>query len=336
MSSDVPHGHTQESPSLLAVSGWTNWHGRIRGILLIAATAVIFALLFRRIDLTAVGRSLAGIPPRAWLSALLLTVTFPILSALRWRLTLRALGYRVSFSRCLTIILGVSPVSAIAPSKAGDLLKAISFRGQLSTLEVAGSVLTERALDIILLSAFSFLGGFFIRQGLITRASAFVAASGLVALLLLPSAVASIRRPGLRGKLERVVRILGALRSQPALLLAVVALTTLNWLASIVQTHVLLTAVGAGVPFLATVAVLPMAIFIGLVPITIGGMGTRDAALVTLLAPWASAPQALTVGLLYSFFGYWLLAVLGLPFLRAALFPRWPLPATDHAQLSSG
>jgi len=48
-------------------------------------------------------------------------------------------------------------------------------------------------------------------------------------------------------------------------------------------------------------------------------MGTRDLALVTLFAPFASSSQALAVGLLYSFFGHWLLAVLGLPFVRRAL-----------------
>lgn len=313
---------TEQLQSLGRLTGWTERRGQLRGAVLIAVTAVVFVLLFRRIDLAAVGHSLVTIPAHAWLAAVLLTCSFPVFSALRWRLTLRAIGHEVPLARCLTIILGVSPISAVAPSKAGDLLKAISFRGEIGIPEVGGTVIAERTLDVIGLALFALVGGLALGQGVIVRSSALIIAVGLIGLLLLPTLVASVNKPMLHEKLERAVRVLHALRARPGLALGIFALTEVNWLASIVQTHLLLLAVGAHPPFLLTTAALPVAIFVGLIPITIGGMGTRDAALVTLLAPVVSSPHALTVALLYSFFGYWLLAILGLPFLNAALFPR--------------
>lgn len=304
------------------LSGWSNPRARWRGLALAGVTVVIFVVLFRRIDLASVGSSLKTIPAWAWLAAFLLTCSFPVFSALRWRLTLRAIGHDILFSRCLAIILGVSPISAIAPSKAGDLLKAISFRGEIGILEVGGTVLVERALDVIVLAAFALLGGLVINTPFIIRLAALIVAAGMIGLIVLPLLVSRVQKPILRDKLNRAVSVLRALRARPWMALAVIALTAVNWLASIVQTHLLLLAVGAHPSFLLTTAVLPVAIFVGLIPITIGGMGTRDAALVTLLAPAVSSPQALTVALLYSFFGYWLLAVLGLPFLKSALFPR--------------
>lgn len=308
--------------TLRELSGWASRGGQLRGLFLIGATAAIFVLLFRQIDLRAVLATLRTISAPVWILATLLTISFPIFSALRWRLSLRAIGHDVSFWRCFSIILGTSPVSAIAPSKAGDLLKAISFRGEIGILEVGGTVLTERAFDVLALAVLSLLGGFVIQLPLITRTAAAVVALGLVGLLLLPLLVSSVPKLGLREKLERVIQILHALRQKPSLAAGIIFFTFINWLASVVQTHLLLHAVGAAVPFHLTLAVLPIAIFIGLIPITLGGMGTRDAALVALLAPAAAAPHALAVGLLYSFFGYWLLALLGLPFLRSALFPK--------------
>lgn len=307
--------------SLARLSGWAERAGQLRGLLLIAVTATTLALLFRQIDLRAVASHLREIPAGTWVLAFLLTLSFPIFSALRWQLTLRALGHAVPLVRCLTIILGTSPVSAIAPSKAGDLLKAISFRGEIGILEVGGTVLVERALDVILLATFALVGAIAQGHSLIARAAAVMAGAGIIGLLLIPHLVAVVPKPALREKLERAVGILRALRRRPGLAAGMVIYTTANWLASIVQTHLLLIAVGAQPSFLLTTAVLPIAIFVGLLPLTIGGMGTRDAALVTLLAPAATASQSLAVGLLYSFFGYWLLAVLGLPFLRRALFP---------------
>ena len=64
-----------------------------------------------------------------------------------------------------------------------------------------------------------------------------------------------------------------------------------------------------------TVAVVPIAIFVGLVPVTIAGMGTRDAALIYLFSAYASDSASITVGLFFSLLRYWVLALAGIPFL---------------------
>lgn len=316
-----PTSHLPSPISLARLSGWTERRGQLKGLFLIVITLGIFWLLFRRIDLRAVLDVLRLIPASTWILATLLTITFPLWSALRWQLTLRAIGHRVPLTRCFTIILGTNPVSAIAPSKAGDLLKALSFRSEISVMEVGGTVLVERALDVIILALLALLGGLVVGNALIIRVAAIVVALGIVGLLLLPFLVSLVPFPKLREKLLRAIRVLHELRRKPALLVGIVFFTVINWLASILQTQLFLSAVGTATPLSLTIAILPVAIFVGLLPITLGGMGTRDAAFITLLGTTASAPQGLAVALLYSFFGYWLLAVFGLPFLRAALFP---------------
>jgi glycosyltransferase 2 family protein len=74
--------------------------------------------------------------------------------------------------------------------------------------------------------------------------------------------------------------------------------------------------VDANVPLLYTFAALPPALFAGLMPFTLGGMGTRDSVIMLLFEGYATTAQSLTVGILYSFFGRWLLSILGIPFLQ--------------------
>jgi uncharacterized membrane protein YbhN (UPF0104 family) len=59
----------------------------------------------------------------------------------------------------------------------------------------------------------------------------------------------------------------------------------------------------------------PLAIFAGLIPVTLGGIGIRDMAIVFLTSGWVAGEQAMAVGILYTATSYWFLGVLGLPFL---------------------
>jgi uncharacterized protein (TIRG00374 family) len=89
---------------------------------------------------------------------------------------------------------------------------------------------------------------------------------------------------------------------------------------SILQVLLLFYAVGISLPVLAGFTVIPVVVLVGLLPVTIGGMGTRDAAFVVLFASYADPASLVAIGLLYAIFRYWLLALVGIPFmLRAGL-----------------
>jgi uncharacterized protein (TIRG00374 family) len=86
------------------------------------------------------------------------------------------------------------------------------------------------------------------------------------------------------------------------------------WFLHLLQIWLFTLALRAVVPFLANLALSPLAILAGLLPIpTFGGAGTRDGALVALYAPYFAAPTALALGLLCTA-RYILPALGGLPF----------------------
>jgi uncharacterized protein (TIRG00374 family) len=86
------------------------------------------------------------------------------------------------------------------------------------------------------------------------------------------------------------------------------------WFLHLLQIWMFIVALRLSVPFLRNLALSPLAILAGLLPVpTFGGAGTRDGALVALYAPYFASPEALALGLLCTA-RYLLPALGGLPF----------------------
>jgi len=90
------------------------------------------------------------------------------------------------------------------------------------------------------------------------------------------------------------------------------------WFLHLVQIWMFTLAIKTTVPFLANLALSPLAILAGLLPLTFAGVGTRDAALVFFYAPYMSQPAGAALGGLCTL-RYVLPALLGLPFIGPAI-----------------
>lgn len=291
---------------------------RIRMAILGVLTILIFVILFRSVPLGQVAEIVGGARPAPLILALVLTATFPILSAWRMQAVLDSVGCRAGRGESFSIVMACFTLSTLTPSKAGDVARAYFLRGRAPVSRVLGSVLAERLLDVLTLLGLCLAGALAHGWKPLAVASGALLAAGLLG----TAALLTIRLPvpaKLRPKVERLLESLRVLLRRPGLLVWVLLLTLANWLASIVQTWLLFSSLGAAVPLVRVLAALPAAIFVGLLPITIAGMGTRDAALIRLLEGFALAPVSLGVGLLYSLMGYWLPGVAGIPFLRSLL-----------------
>ena len=307
--------------------------GRMAVLLLV--TAVVFFLLFRNVSFNSVLELLKGARPGLLLLGVLITVSFPFLSAWRWKAIMDGLGWRLSAREAVSLIMACWPLATFTPSKGSDLAKAYFLRRRMPVSIVLGSVPAERLLDVLTLLAFCFVGALKFGWHTLAIASGVLLAAGILG----SAALLTLRLPipnKLRPKVERMLGALRLLLRRPTLLLWVLVLTVANWLASVLQTWIFYFALRDAVPFVSVLAALPAAIFVGLLPITLMGMGTRDAALIRLLAVHAAAPVSLGVGLLYSLCGYWLPGLFGLPFLRLALRRRTDGVAGDSPGATGG
>lgn len=294
----------------------------IRLLLVALLTVGVFFGLFSflRVDFRVVLERLRKADPVPLALAALCTAFFPLLSALRFRRMLGALGHDISLRNCFDMIMAAWPLGTVTPSKTGDFVKAYYLKDRIPVPLVLGTVIAERVVDILVLLLLAALGSaLYQRWHFVGLASlGFLAGCAGIAVLMRAQALVPAK---FRPKVEPLLESLRLLVRSPSLLGSVVLFTVLNWFASIAQLALCFRALGHPVPILFAMGGLPLAIFVGLLPVTLSGMGTRDSALVFLFSAYAPAEVAVGVGLLYSLFGYWLPAVIGLPFLRRVV-PR--------------
>lgn len=245
--------------------------------------------------------------------ALAIGFTGPILSALRWREVLAITDHRISLKKSALIIMATWPLS-ILPGRLGDFARSYPIRREIPVSVAIGSILFEKVIDIgslFFLSAvgFSVLGW---------HGYAFLAL--VVAMLVIPTLFISKRLitslpQSVALNLNRVFapyHSMGMLLNRHFLYATILSLG--NWFTSILEVWILYRAFGADLPLVSVSAHLPLAILIGLLPISIAGIGTRDFALISFFLNRATAAQSLAVGLGYSFIGYFLFAIIGTPF----------------------
>ena len=285
----------------------------LKTVLVIAFTLVIFYILFSKIDIYSVSDVLQHSNLWSLSIAFFLLVPYLCISAQRWKVILRSLDYRISFIESVSIILATLPLTSVTPSKSGDVIKGFYLKDRIPLTKTVGSVITERALDIFFLILLCLIGLLFYPSLRI-----FVVIFAMLVLLIIffvvsYKGIALPVKKSWNDKLQNLFLSTKILAKDARLLAQVMILTALLWIIAIVQTLAIFQAVGADVPFLFAVANVPIAIFMGQLPITLGGMGTRDSAIIVLFSDYANTPELLAAGILFSFVRYWSLSVVGIP-----------------------
>ena len=263
------------------------------------------------------------------------------LAVFRWQLVLRSMAYSVSYLRCAHAVLAVWPLAVIIPARAGDVLRAGAVRDEVPFVEGAGSVMVEKAFDVQSLCVLSIVGsalhGFYAWAA---TAAAILLAEWTVVVVLFRYRDAALKTRALRrfsGKINQLLTALDAVLRSPVHLVGVAACSLLAWVISSAIVHLLLLATDQDMAFGVTLSLWPIAVFAGMLPVTVAGMGTRDALFLFALQATSERPVAeqsvLAATLGYSLVATWMLVVIALPFaIRFALRLTRPVkqaPQTD-------
>ena len=158
----------------------------------LAATVGFGWLLAREVDFAAVARAFAGFSLSTGLLALAFLAAGYGVRIVRWWWMLRALEPALPLGACAGPFLAGMAVNNVAPFRAGDALRVLGFRGQLRVpvMAVAGTLVVERLLDVVVLTGFFFFGLLGLPDGTFPRgfvvAAASLAGVGIVAILALP------------------------------------------------------------------------------------------------------------------------------------------------------
>lgn len=289
---------------------------KIFGVIAILVSLIIFFIFFQFIDINSVFEVLST-TNICILS--LSTVPFIIslfLQAKRWQIILAGTGNSLPYFRCFSVMMAAFPLTSFTPSKSGDIIRAYYLRNCVPVSDTIGSVISERFLDLSILLLFSFIGIVACRKqefALILFISLLILVGGIIF-------ASNLHRINfIKFDFGRKISFVTKnLFSQKNVLFLSAILSGFIWILAIIQTFLIFYSLNIFVPLLEVSASLPIAIFIGMIPVSLGGMGTRDGAILYLFSDFATPAQLLSVGILFSLFRYWLLAAAGVLFIKTA------------------
>jgi len=288
----------------------------VKAIIFGLITLMIFLFLFSRLNISKTAETFQQSSKPLLLLVILMTFLLPLIMARRWQFTLRAMGFSMPFAESLRITMAVWPLNSILPSKAGDALKAYCIKDKIPVTRSLGTILTERIFDLSILILYSAASLLFLSELRLML----IPLSVLAAIIIIISVSALNIRLPIKDKWQvRISNIFFSLKtfSRNKRLFAGIALMSfLLWTTIFIQTKLAFTALNISLPLIAILAYWPLSILTGMIPVTIAGMGTRDSAIILFFSRFASPEQLLSVAILYSFTGYWLLSAIGLPFMK--------------------
>ena len=307
----------------------------MKRILSIAVSLLILLAIYSKIDFPAMLGLFANSHP-LWMPVSL-GMVIPLTLITSWRLQqlmpTAAPGEPnpLSVGEANRLILAASSLNMVLPSKMGDIAKAYFMRekANLSGSLSLSMVVFEKACDMLSLLLWCAFGLFLFPQkdSLFWLMTVCIAGGLILGILLLgslPFALfffklgRSILPKKFKPKFDTLMAAWREMHDyfwRDRKQLAKIVFTSIFiWFLHLLQIWLFILALKAYAPFLANLALSPLALLAGLLPLTFAGVGTRDAALILFYQPYFDESTAAALGILATA-RYFLPAIGGLPFL---------------------
>ncbi|WP_319423019.1 lysylphosphatidylglycerol synthase transmembrane domain-containing protein [Pleurocapsa sp. FMAR1] len=264
-----------------------------------------------------------------------LAMVIPITLITSWRLQQLVPRRTLGFLEANRLILGASVLNMILPSKMGDLAKSyfMAERSNISGSLALSISIFEKACDLLSLLLWCVFGLILYpaKDSLFWIMTAGVAIGLIMGILLLSSQQFAelffklgirIAPKSIKTKLQKMQAAWGEMHDyfwhNKQQLLLITSTSIFIWFLHLLQIWLFILALKAVTPFIISLALSPLAILAGLLPLTFAGIGTRDAAIIYFYQDYFSQATGAALGLLCTS-RYFIPALIGLPFLSQML-----------------
>ena len=266
----------------------------------------VLAILFHFFPFATLRAAIAKIPPARFAIVLFLYLCAHAIGVLKWRMVVNAAGAQLDLRTSAQCYFGGLFGTLFLPSiVGGDVVRlAVGLRNSPRPAAVLAGNLADRFLDVTAQAGLVLLGLALLpgslpvtlrQRGIHYLTMLFMAAVILGVVTILVYRVA-IRRSSwkIRRRIVKLRHALRAVKSRPVVLVAGWMTGTLIQFTFLVLTALLAISCGLTLPLRVWLFAWPLAKLAAVLPLTQGGMGVREAALVALLAPFG-APGALVL-----------------------------------------
>ncbi|HLK03735.1 MAG TPA: lysylphosphatidylglycerol synthase transmembrane domain-containing protein [Candidatus Acidoferrum sp.] len=268
--------------------------------------AAVLAILFHFIPFDVLRTAIAKVPPARFAIILLLYLCAHGIGVLKWRMVVNSAGAQLDLRTSAQCYFGGLFGTLFLPSiVGGDVVRlAVGLRNSPRPAAVLAGNLADRFLDVAAQAGLVLLG-LILLPGSLPEALRERGIRYLVLLVVIVLAgiaiaygiyrVAVARSPWkVRRRIVKLRHALRAVKSRPAILISGWLTGTLIQFTFLVLTALLAISCGLTLPLRVWLFAWPLAKLAAVLPLTQGGMGVREAALMALLAPFG-APGALVL-----------------------------------------
>ncbi len=280
-------------------------------IFLLPTTIIIFYFLFSKISFTETIKIILDSNAYYLLLSLLVLLITLLCYILRWYLLIKKLSDKVTFKDAAISLMSALTLNSVLPSKLGDFFKIYYFRSNISKL--IGAIFVERLLDLFSLILLVLICSVLLNNTLFI----IIVTAILICLTILLLLLRYFKNKNLFKKYELLCKIAYSFNQiihDPRHSIILLILSFISWLLNLLQIYFLFLALSISPKFIYFISAIVLVILISMLPITIAGMGTRESAILYFFSHLANPEVLLASGLLFSFFRYWFLSILGLPF----------------------
>ncbi len=284
-------------------------------LLRLLVTLALLAILARTVGLRQVERAIASARPWPFALACVLGLLDRALMIGKWYPLLHAQVPEVSPRRAARAYLAAGFASYFLPTSVGaDALRSVALgRGRRAVAEVGASVVVERLLGLLGALTLTLVSLFLARGGPARRLAALlpwagaawaVALGAVLALFdrrLAAMIVARLPDPA-RGRgaalLARLAAAVERYRRAPGTVAAVAAMSAVEQLFPVLILWAVARSLDLPIPFVTMLAAVPLAMFVGRLPISLAGLGVFEGTLVAVLALYGVVrADALAIGI---------------------------------------
>jgi uncharacterized protein (TIRG00374 family) len=279
----------------------------------------IFLIVIANTGILRIASIFAGVSVPYLLLGIVLTLVVMLLKGLKWKYVIRLHGVDYPLIKSTKVWAIGLFAGMITPGRAGDIVRSLYLnrdRGGLG--RSVSTVIVDRAIDLLVILIFAVFGVLFFTQ--LFLSGTYVAILSVIFVCFVAAIYIATRKELMRKllgpiferaapkKYKQSIRssfhefyssITCVLSKKPGLL-SVFFLTVFIWIFSIYSVQVMALAVGVEIDYFFLLSVMSLTVIVELIPISISGIGTREAFLIFSLGLIGiTAESAVAFSILY-------------------------------------
>jgi len=270
----------------------------------------LFIIIISTTNIVEIFRCIKNINPFYLLLAALITFPMFLSKSLCWNYIIEKQGIKYDFKNSLLMYWAGVYIGFLTPGKIGEISKALYLKkdGHSMGKSIVGVIL-DRISDFAFLLIFAVIGSLFFLSSI--QKQIIIPLLGILVLFVIFmifwkagllkwifGKMLSVLLPQKYQKswninLQDFINDLKIFKLKDYLIIFII--TALSWLFYYLQIYILAKGIGISIPFLYFAIAITVTGFITLIPVSVSGIGTRDAALILLLSPFLIPKEQIIV-----------------------------------------